>query len=180
MVLDVGLWEDIERHERERIPPKWEIPEIFTLHDVACTLWATSSAHRFRRLQIGATPLDFGVQTQQFIRELTSKLSEATFAVITELGQLCEDYVERVSTLRIVRKVLLVETEDIPTIWTIIDSTPFEDSVREPIYQAQLQVLRALEGTTLLDFYVLNVSELPEDEELDNVVPANAKLLWER
>ena len=96
------------------------------------------------------------------------------------IDELCKNYVEIVSTISIVRQVFLVESKDVLTIWTIIDAPPFEDSLRTPIYKAQLDILSALKENTTLDFYILNVLELSKDENLQGIIPSDAKLVWER
>ena len=98
----------------------------------------------------------------------------------TRVDELCKDYVDMVSTIEVVRRILLVEDSGVTTIWTIIDAPPFEDSLRTPIYEAQIKILSTLKENIPLDFYVLNLSEISEDEELESIVPSNAKLVWER
>lgn len=180
MVLDSKLWEEIDTCQREAVLPGWEVSEIPSLHDLLCGVWASRPPRHLERLQMRLIVSDFDVDIQQLSHEIVRRVRDVAFPAVTNLWQLCQGYVERVRTIGIVRKVLLIETEDIPTIWTIIDALPFEDSLRQPIYEAQLHVLRALEATTRLDFYVLNVSELPEGEQLTHIVPSGGKLLLER
>lgn len=121
--------------------------------------------------------------SKEIIDELRTEVYRRPVIKQTELatvGELCKAYVEMVSTINIVRQVLLVEVKNLTTIWTIIDTTPFEDSLRTPIYEAQIKILSTLKEDIPLDFYVLNVSELSENEKTESTVPANAQLLWER
>jgi len=98
----------------------------------------------------------------------------------TRVDKLCKDYVDIISSIDIVRQILLVEDKDITTIWTIIDAVPFDSSLRTPIYDAQGKIFSVLEEDIALDFYVLNLSELPEKQELESIIPPSAKLVWER
>lgn len=98
----------------------------------------------------------------------------------TRVDKLCKDYVDIVSSIDVVRQILLVEDKDITTIWTIIDAAPFESSLRTPIYDAQVKIFSVLEEDIALDFYVLNISELPEKQELESIIPPSAKLVWKQ
>jgi len=96
------------------------------------------------------------------------------------IAKLSTAYVKMVSTIDIVQKVTLVETADVATIWTIIDAPAFEDPLRTPIYDAQLHIFSKLKDHISLDFNVLNISELPENQGPDSIIPADAKIIWER
>jgi FtsZ-binding cell division protein ZapB len=113
--------------------------------------------------------------------ELSKKVDEIHSRVETNtVAKLCQAYVKIVSNIDMAKKVLVAETMDVATIWTIIDAPPFEDSLRTPIYDAQLRILSTLKEHVPLDFNVLNVSELPKKQEPNDIIPANAKLVWER
>jgi len=99
---------------------------------------------------------------------------------LISVNELCKAYIEIVSAFDIVHKVLLVEDEDVATIWTIIDAPQFEDSFRTPIYEAQLKILRSIKEDLLLDFHVLNVSELSEEQNIDDIIPSSYDVLWQR
>jgi len=120
---------------------------------------------------------------KQTIDEMSKVVYEGLTIKQTKLAtiaDLCKAYVDLVSTINIVRQVLIVTTNHIATIWTIIDAPPFQDSLRTPIYDAQVKILSTLKENIPLDFYVLNVAELSEDEKLEDIIPSNAKLVWER
>lgn len=115
------------------------------------------------------------------IDELSEKVDKIYPPVETNtIAEACKAYVKMVSGIDIVQKVFLIETMDVATIWTIIDAPPFEDSLRAPIYDAQLHILGMFRDHVPLDFNVLNVSELSENQEPNNIIPVNAKLVWER
>lgn len=104
--------------------------------------------------------------------------------IITELEldtifKLCNAYIEKISSMDIVDKVILVDDEDVTTCWTIIDALPFDDSLREPIYEAQLEILRSMDDDVPLDFHVLNIAELPDPEKLEQIIPSDAQTIWQ-
>lgn len=99
---------------------------------------------------------------------------------IRDIDTVWREYVEKISKIEAVREILVVEEEKVTTVWTIIKAPPFEDSVREPIYTAQLQTLRSLEQDIPIDFYILNESELSSDKNLSDVIPSNARPIWRR
>lgn len=98
----------------------------------------------------------------------------------TRVDKLCKDYLDMVSSIDVVRQILLVEDKDITTIWTIIDAAPFESSLRTPIYNAQVKIYSEMEDDIALDFHVLNLSEFQEKQELKSIIPPSAKFIWER
>ncbi|MDO8689900.1 MAG: hypothetical protein Q7R39_07790 [Dehalococcoidia bacterium] len=100
--------------------------------------------------------------------------------LVSNLDLLCQGYVKRISGLEMVFKVIAVEDMEVITVWTVIDAPPFEDSLRQPIYQAQLQALREVKGDLALDFYVVNIAELAKPVQLASIIPSDAKVLWQR
>jgi len=104
----------------------------------------------------------------------TIQTSNATITV------LCRAYVEAVSNIDLVQQVLLSQDEEGATLWTIIDAPPFEDSLRAPIYEAQLKILRTMKEDSLLDFHVLNASELPQNQSVEEIIPSNFDIIWKR
>jgi hypothetical protein len=113
--------------------------------------------------------------------ELSKKVNEIHSPVETnEVTKLCESYVEIVSTIDIVHRVLFVKDEDGATIWTIIDAPPFEDSLRTPIYEAQLKILSSAKEGIFLDFHVLNVSELSKNQNIEDIISSDFDVIWPR
>jgi len=100
--------------------------------------------------------------------------------ISTRVDELCKGYIDTIKSIDVVRQILLVEDKDVTTIWTIIDAVPFDSSLRTPIYDAQGKIFSVLEEDIALDFYVLNLSELPEKQKLESITPPSAKLIWER
>lgn len=100
--------------------------------------------------------------------------------ISTRVDELCKGYIDTVKSIDVVRQVLLVEVNDVATIWTIIDAAPFESSLRTPIYNAQVKIYSEMEDDIALDFHVLNLSEFQEKQELKSIIPPSAKLIWER
>lgn len=180
MALSIDSIKDQMTHKRLPVFLSWEFQCPRTLDDLFWGEEFYSPTHYFRPLQMRLTPTDVAMYRKESFEELTSKLRELLSIVTTDIDRLCREYVDEVSDISAVREVLVVEEEEVTTIWTIIKAPPFEDSLREPIYAAQLQVLRSLGQDIPLDFYVLNESELPADEKLADIIPLNARSIWRR
>lgn len=125
------------------------------------------------------------VSTKNKVQELSQEVLRLRSDKKTEtvaINELCRAYIEEVKSLDVVRQVLLSksEDEDVSIIWTIIEAPPFEDSLRIRIYEAQLRILKSLKEDTVLDFHVLNLSELSENQSVEDVVPPDIDTLWQR
>ena len=180
MALSIDSIKDQMTHKRPPVFLGWEFQCPRTIDEVFWGKEFYSSTHYFRPLQMRLTPTVFPAYTKESLNELVAKLGELLSETTTDIDKLCEEYVDEVSDIKAVREILVVEEEDVTTIWTIIKATPFEDSIREPIYAAQLQILRSLEQDIPLDFYVLNESELLADEKLTDIIPSHARTIWRR
>ena len=108
-------------------------------------------------------------QTDQQIRE-------------TPLNSLCNAYIEMVSNIEIINKIYISETIKGLSCWTIIDAEPFDSAICEPIYDAQVSIYKEIKAdlNLSLDFHVLNLTEICDRQELDSILPSNAKLVWQR
>lgn len=169
---------EIRSHKMPRALRGWEFP---ALGDVANAFWLERPhgyTYRFSPVQMRFKSPDLVFDTEAFLKELTTRLQNVLS--LTGINRVYGDYLNMVKNIQVVREVLLVETEDISTLYTIIECTPFDDTLREPIYDAQLHILRSIKGNVSIDFYVLNLLELPEYEEKASFIPAYAKLLWKR
>lgn len=91
-----------------------------------------------------------------------------------------QDYIGRLAGIPSVEKVLLSEHEEGLTVWTIIDAPPFEDSVRAPIYEAELEALRGCPEETMIDLHVLNLSEYAGEGGISAAIPSDARVIWHR
>jgi len=125
------------------------------------------------------------VSTKNRVQELSQDVLKLRLGEKTEasaVSEVCKAYIEEVKGLRVVREVLLsrCEDDDVSIIWTIIEAPPFDDSLRIPIYEAQLKILKSLKEDTLVDFHVLNLSELLENQSVENIVPPDTDMLWQR
>ena len=105
---------------------------------------------------------------------------KATTPRSANIQGLCKAFVKIISDVDIVQQVYLSETENLATIWAVIDAPPFEDNLRKPVYEAELEILRMSEDDVRLDFDILNIQELPKPRKLANIIPMNAKLAWRR
>ncbi len=180
MALSIDSIKDRKIHERPPVFRGWEFRYPRPIDEVFWGEWFYSPSHYFRPVQMRLAPTDFAVYRKESFGALTSDLRELLSIATTDIDRLCREYVDKVSDISAVREVLVVEEEEVTTIWTIIKAPPFEDSLREPIYTAQLQILRSLGQDIPLDFYVLNESELPADEKLSEIIPSNARCIWQR
>lgn len=91
-----------------------------------------------------------------------------------------DTYVSTVNKLDIVQQVGITQTPGGTTIWTMIDATPFDDSLRMPIYDAQLEVLRGFSKDIAIDFHVVNIAELRGIGKLEDILPRLMKPIWTR
>lgn len=180
MTLSIDSIIDKQIHDRPPVIRGWELHYPRTIDEVFWGEWLFTSTHRYSPIQMRLTPTVFPAYTKESLNELVTKLGELLSVTTTDIDGLCREYVDEVRNIKAVREILVVEEEEVTTIWTIIKAPPFEDSLREPIYTAQLHVLRSLEQDIPLDFYVLNESELPADEKLSEIIPSNARCIWQR
>lgn len=108
------------------------------------------------------------------------KLIPFVEAELPSVEELCQDYLNMANTIEIVKRILIIEDEEGFTIWTVIEAEPFDDSQRKPIYQAQINMLRQIEEDIPIDFHILNISEYSSLEGLQDIIPPNAKIIWQR
>ena len=113
--------------------------------------------------------LDFAV--------VLDKLIPSVEAEQPSVEELCQDYLNIVNTLEIVKQILIAEDEEGFTIWTLIEAEPFDDSQRMPIYQAQINIMRQMEEGIPIDFRILNISEY---KQIEDIIPSNAEIYWQR
>ncbi len=109
--------------------------------------------------------------------EVKAKPEKPTVASIKHA---VNEFVARVARLTQVKEIRLARDEDGATIWTVIEAPPFELLSEEPIYEAELEVLRDSPDDVLVDVRVLNITELPAGEGVEKFLPAEAKLIWHR
>lgn len=176
-----SVTEEVRSHQRFQAFKGWELP-IFCEIDKAFWLEQPCRySYRFSPIQMRLTTPNLVLDTHTFLAELATRLNTVLSVTQTsDIDRAYSDYIDKVKNIKVVREVLLVETDDVSTLWTIIESPPFDDTIREPIYNAQLHILRSIKGNTSIDFYVLNLLELPENEEKSSFIPAHAKLIWKR
>lgn len=181
MALKTGVIEDKILHDKNRVTRGWEsnyprrIEELFWGE-----LFLKHASSRFRTIQMRFISPKFPVMTKEYIEGFESVLRELLSIASSDINKVCREYVDKISGIETLREILVVEEEEVTTVWTIIKGPPFEDSVREPIYTAQLEILRSLEQDIPIDFYILNESELPSDEKLSDIIPSNARSIWRR
>lgn len=96
------------------------------------------------------------------------------------LRRVCEQYVEQVSGIELVKEILIALADRPPIIWTVISATPFKDALRKPIYQAQLAILRSLDENAEIDFRIVNTSEIRGGEKALGLMLAESLVIWQR
>ncbi len=97
----------------------------------------------------------------------------------SKIGRYVKEYVEKVKPIEYVREVRVIENEGgYPRIWTIIEAPPFEDSLLNPIFEAEGEILRT--GNIPVDFELLNLSEYPDKTALSGVIPPEARSVCRR
>lgn len=111
------------------------------------------------------------------IATLMDKLIPTFEAGLPSVQELCQDYLNIVNTIEIVKKILIAEDEEGFTIWTLIEAEPFDDSQRMPIYQAQINIMRQMEEGIPIDFRILNISEY---KQIEDIIPSSATIFWQR
>jgi hypothetical protein len=83
-----------------------------------------------------------------------------------------------VEDLGIVQEVRYYQGEEGVIVWTVISAPPFEDDVRDPLYDAQINVLRKLDKP-IIDFRVVNLEEFPKGA-IDRIIPPYSETIWKR
>jgi hypothetical protein len=106
---------------------------------------------------------------------LTSSVKANKASILADVSKL---FIDKIQSIGAVREVLLVEDEDEATIWTVISATPFEDEIRRPVYEAQLEVLQSVDQA-LVDFRLVNIEEFPSANR-GQILPREAKILLKR
>ena len=130
-LIDIKLRNWLELANRARNLPQTEFfDEITELkHDMD-----------YLRLRHRVLEKELAIVKEENIR-LSKQMQELQSLVrtgIATLSDLSKVYIDMVSEIEIVQQVLIEETVDTINVWTIIDAPPFEDSLRTPIYDAQI------------------------------------------
>lgn len=169
--LPLKIWRELLVKTREFPKPEF-LDDISELRQEVDTLKleVKSLAKRLESSNLEIAQLSKKIIKENAIRQATT----------VSLDKLCNAYVEMVSKIDIVKKIFVVETQNGLVCWTIIDTEPFDSTLLEPIYDAQVKIYRQMESTSALDFHVLNLSELHDSKELESVLPPSAELVWQR
>jgi len=88
----------------------------------------------------------------------------------------CHSYVDLISDITIVRQVLLTQTEQVATIWTIVADPPADDSPDRLTYDDERHTLAILKHNMPLNLEILTISELASTEQLQT---EDVKLIWQ-
>jgi hypothetical protein len=186
MALKTEVIEGKRLRYRPRVTYSWASPYPRTI-DIDEVFWEEWFSIRTPQSDPIPIPIQmrfispkFSAITRDYLKDFESLLRESFLSATSNIDNLCRQYVEKISSIKAVREILVVEAEKVTTLWTIIKAPPFEDSVREPIYTAQLQILRTLKRPIPINFRIFNEAELLSDEKLSNTIPSNATSIWRR
>ena len=112
---------------------------------------------------------------QKLLKRFITKESHDTI-----IERYSRNYQKALESLKYVKQILSVVNADMYSIWTVIEAPPFNDRYRDPIYNAQLNVLQQVGDDISIDFHILNTSELCEDIQTEDIVPHGAKIIWQQ
>ena len=93
-----------------------------------------------------------------------------------EAIRLVEHFAGLAFALPQVQRVVLIADEGDLTIWTVIDTEPFDRGQRYPVYAAQARALSMIDCDSV-DFRLINLREFGSDAA--DIVP-RAEAIWER
>ncbi|MBI4329857.1 MAG: hypothetical protein HY673_01085 [Chloroflexi bacterium] len=96
------------------------------------------------------------------------------------INPIYQKYIDKIATIPSARKVILVDDEEGPIIWTVIEAAPFKDAPRSPIYEAESEILRDSPEDVLIDFHVSNLSEYADEEEVFRNIGPHAMVMGQR
>ncbi len=177
----VGATPSHEREEVSTFEALWEFPESRLTDDIA---------------DLKQIALDIARKNQRIIELLSnvpninSELSEIKTLIKTKIGevnvefagfnQTIQEYVGLLEGIEIAKQIYLFKSGGCNNLWTIINAPPFEDELRYPIYEAQMNIVSRGSKDNPIDFYILNINEIPEGKRLEDVLPVNATVIWKR
>lgn len=90
---------------------------------------------------------------------------------------LTQAFVDAISAMPQVRRVMIAETAPPIRVWTVISAPPFDPAYRKPIYEAEMEVLWD-KSLPPVDFRLVNEQEL--DDDLNAVLPTLYRVVFER
>jgi hypothetical protein len=96
-------------------------------------------------------------------------------AVVREFA---EHFDNEAAKLPQIRQVLLTKSRFEPHIWAVIEGAPFEDSLRMPVYEAELASHDAFPDVPV-SFRLISLTELG-DVDIDTYLPQDADVIFQR
>ena len=88
-------------------------------------------------------------------------------------------FTERVRDVEIVREVRRDPGSCNVTAWVITDGPRSDYESEEPIFKAVSDTLR-YQDSPVFDFRIINMNDLPDGEELKDMIPTGTKTYWKR
>lgn len=95
-----------------------------------------------------------------------------------EMMEAARRFVDLLRDVEYVDTIILENEErEAPELWTVLSSPAFEEGYRDPVYEAQGQVIDEL-SEPVFDFRVVNVND--HGGRLEHVLPAHGRVLYQR
>ena len=98
----------------------------------------------------------------------------------TYIDSLCKTYIQKIKDFEIAKELYTSQNDSGIICWAIVDTEPFNSTLLEQIYDAQVYIYSKMENTLALEFRVVNLKELNNYNDLLNFLPSSAKLIWQR
>ena len=98
----------------------------------------------------------------------------------TYIDSLCKTYIQKIKDFEIAKELYTSQNDSGIICWAIVDTEPFNSTLLEQIYDAQVYIYSKMENTLALEFRVVNLKELNNYNDLLNFLPPSAKLIWQR
>jgi len=171
-----------DRHNIEPefwVEQKWGSSASDVAHRYSWADYISDHSIRERPFQLKMTQISIAALADATVYSVLAGVLENVYLSLSDLDRLAKNYAKKVSAFPYVKEIGLAKFEGISTIWTIIDSPPFEDAVRLPIYDAQFLVLRAVPEGLSLDFRIINIRETESNQDPKESFPSNMKIIWQ-
>ncbi len=175
----LGAERSSEREEVSALRTPWEFPESQVADDIAeLKQTALDIVHKNQRIieLLGSVP-SINRELAEIKTIIKTKLGEVN-ADVAGIDKIVREYVGLLEGIEIARQIYLFKSGGCNNLWTVIDAPPFEDDLRYPIYEAQMNISSRGSKNNPVDFYIININELPEGKRLEDILPINATLIW--
>jgi hypothetical protein len=97
----------------------------------------------------------------------------------SEMAKLCASYIDLIKDLDMVQEVYKSEDPGCLSIWTIVNTTPFDSKALAPVYKAQVDFYANREDKLKVDIRVINRSEYPDVDVRNELLPKKVTRAWD-